>query len=163
MRENGMFVFRVDESTRYKGEKWAQKSHFQNSQSNLKQRSNEVVDISSNEEVNVNAHTEAGGVDVYSEDDEEYNPCENGGLYSEETEYGAHFKDSTDLNFSDDNDDGATNNSSNDSNDDCLSDAASFRATLLAYWARRNQKRYFHVRQAKKRVRCSVEAVAKGN
>ncbi|KAK0571052.1 hypothetical protein LWI29_010329 [Acer saccharum] len=88
--------------------------------------SNEVVDISSDQEVNVNAHTEVGGANVYNEDDEEYNPYENGGLYSEKTEYGVHFKISTDLNFSDDNDDGAANNSSNDSDDDCLSDVVSF-------------------------------------
>ncbi|KAI9191886.1 hypothetical protein LWI28_015058 [Acer negundo] len=88
--------------------------------------SNEVVDISSDEEVNVNAHTKVGGANVYSEDDEEYNPYENSGLYSEETEYGVHFKDSTDLNFCDDNDDGDANNSSNESDDDCLSYAVSF-------------------------------------
>ncbi|KAK3230734.1 hypothetical protein Dsin_002615 [Dipteronia sinensis] len=88
--------------------------------------SNEVVDISSDEEVYINADTEASEADVYSEDDEEYNPYENGLLYSEETKYGAHSEDLIDLNFSDDIDGGAANNSGNDSDDDSLSDAASF-------------------------------------
>ncbi|KAI9162452.1 hypothetical protein LWI28_027545 [Acer negundo] len=46
---------------------------------------NKVVDISSDEEVNINAHIEAREADVYNEDDEEYNPYENGLLYKEET------------------------------------------------------------------------------
>ncbi|KAK3212175.1 hypothetical protein Dsin_016881 [Dipteronia sinensis] len=75
--------------------------------------SNAVVDISSDEEVYVNALTEASGADVYSEDDEEYNSYENGLLYSEETEYGAHSEDSIDLNFSDDIDGGAVENNEN--------------------------------------------------